>query len=181
MRRYNGINAKAAAPTWSASVEVLSGTPSRAKRSAWRLSGWCWPNFSNRIIASRLGPAQPRGMAWNGAGGWVMRSQSRQANFSRTVWITFHCRGITSSVSVMSSPSFTIRPEPQHPQVIGASITTRSRGRCAGNGLRAGRRRSKARTGVFACAAARSAARSSSVAAVSSASSCSSSWSSSRA
>ena len=33
-------------------------------------------------------------------------SQSRHENFSRTVWITFHCRGITSSVSVMSSPSF---------------------------------------------------------------------------
>jgi hypothetical protein len=23
------------------------------------------------IIASRLGPAQPRGMTWKGAGGWV--------------------------------------------------------------------------------------------------------------
>jgi hypothetical protein len=103
-----------------------------------------------------------------------MRSHSRQANFSRTVWITFHCRGTTSSVSVMSSPSFTIRLEPQQPQAVGASITTRSRGRCAGKGLRAGRRRVKARTGVFA-AAARSAA------AASSSSSCSSSWSSSRA
>jgi hypothetical protein len=41
---------------------------------------------------------------------------------------------------------------------VGTSITTRSRGRCAGNGLRAGRRSSKARTVVFACAAACSAA-----------------------
>ena len=28
-------------------------------------------------------------------------SHARQVNFSRTVWITFHCRGITSSVSVI--------------------------------------------------------------------------------
>ena len=46
----------------------------------------------DRIIASRFGPAQPRGVAWNGAGGWVIVSQSRHENFSRTVWITFHCR-----------------------------------------------------------------------------------------
>lgn len=32
-------------------------------------------------------------------------SHSRQVNFSRTVWITFHERGTTSSVSVVSSPS----------------------------------------------------------------------------
>jgi hypothetical protein len=35
----------------------------------------------------------------------VILSHARQLNFSRTVWITFHCRGITSSVSVTSSPS----------------------------------------------------------------------------
>ena len=28
-----------------------------------------------------------------GAGGWVMVSQERQENRSRTVWMTFHCRG----------------------------------------------------------------------------------------
>ena len=26
------------------------------------VSGWCWPNFSNRIIARREGPAKPRGV-----------------------------------------------------------------------------------------------------------------------
>ena len=41
-------------------------------------------------------------------------------NFSRTVWITFHCRGTTSSVSVMSSPIFTIRDDPQQLQLTGA-------------------------------------------------------------
>ena len=42
------------------------------------------------IIASRLGPAHPLATAWNGAGGWLIFSQSRQLNFSRTVSITFH-------------------------------------------------------------------------------------------
>ena len=118
--------------------------PSRAKLSLCRLSGWCWPYLSNRIIASRLGPARPRGIAWNGAGGWVIFSQARQVNFSRTVWITFHCRGTTSSVSVTSSPSLTSLP-PQHGQAEGAGMTTRSRGRCAGNGARTGLRRATLR------------------------------------
>jgi hypothetical protein len=30
------------------------------------------PNFSNRIIASKLGPAKPRGVTWKGAGDCVM-------------------------------------------------------------------------------------------------------------
>jgi acetamidase/formamidase len=45
-------------------------------------------------MASRFVPAKPRGVTWNGAGGCVIFSHSRQENFSRTVWITFHCRGI---------------------------------------------------------------------------------------
>ena len=69
-------------------------------------------------------------------------SQARQVNFSRTVWITFHCRGITSSVSVTSSPSLASLP-PQHGQALGPGMTTRSRGRCAGSGARTGFRRVK--------------------------------------
>ena len=53
--------------------------------------------------------------------------------------------------------------EPQHGQAQGAATTTRSRGRCAGNGLRAGRRRSKGATWLDD--GARSATSSSSVAA----------------
>ncbi len=50
--------------------------------------------------------------------------------FSRTVWITFHWRGTSSSVSVTSSPSFASLAEPQHGQEVGAGrSTTRSRGR----------------------------------------------------
>ncbi len=131
-------------------------------------------------MASRFGPAHPRGVAWKGAGDWLIFSQSRQVNFSRTVWITFHWRGITSSVSVTSSPIFAIRAEPQQVQLAGASMMTRSRAKCSGKGLRAGRRRSKAETFVT-FAATRSAMISSSVASASSSSSCNSIWSISRA
>lgn len=55
----------------------------------------------------------------------------------------------------MSSPIFTIRSDPQHAQAVGASTTTRSRGRCSGNGFFTGLRRSKLRTFVaFSSAAA---------------------------
>ena len=75
-------------------------------------------------------------MTWNGAGAWPMFSQARQVNFSRTCWITFHCRGTTSSVSVTSSPILASRSEPQQAQAVGPGTMTRSRGRCSGNGLR---------------------------------------------
>ena len=117
-----------------------------------------------------MGPAQPRGVGWNGAGGWLIFSQARQVNFSRTVWITFHWRGITSSVSVTSSPIFDSFSEPQHAQNVGGGTTFRSRGICAGNGLRAGLRRVNPSTCVVS-AAAFSAASSSSVAFASSSSS----------
>ena len=105
-------------------------------------------------------------------------SQARQVNFSRTVWTTFHWRGITSSVSVMSSPSFASLP-PQAGHEHGAGTTIRSRGRCAGSGARTGLRRSKPFTAVASGWVA-AAAISSSVAAASSSSSCSSIWSSCR-
>ena len=123
-----------------------------------------------------MGPAQPRGVGCNGAGVWLIFSQSRQVNFSRTVWIIFHWRGIASSVSVMSSPIFDSFAEPQQAQDVGPGTTTRSRGSCAGNGLRASLRRVNPVTSVVPVTA-RSAASSSSVALASSSSSCSSSWS----
>ena len=73
----------------------------------------------------------------------MIASHWRQENRSRTVWITFHWRGTTSSVSVTSSPSFESFVDPQHGQSVGAAITTRSRGKCSGIGFRAGRLRSK--------------------------------------
>jgi hypothetical protein len=45
---------------------------------------------------------------------------------------------MTSSVSVMSSPSLRSRGLPQHRQAVGPGSTTRSRGRCLGKGWLAG-------------------------------------------
>jgi hypothetical protein len=121
-----------------------------------------------------FGPCVWRSRGWKGAGAWPIFSQSRQVNFSRTCWITFHCRGITSSVSVMSSPRFVSRVPPQQAQALVPGTITRSRGRCSGSGLREGRLRLKAATLVVS-AAAFSAASSSSLAELSSSSSCNSS------
>jgi hypothetical protein len=76
--------------------------------------------FATNIIASKLAPAKPRAIAWKGAGGWVIVSHDRQLNFSRTSSVTNHCRGTTSSVSVMSSPIFDSLLLPQHGQQVGA-------------------------------------------------------------
>lgn len=119
-------------------------------------------------------------MAWNGAGAWLIFSQSRQENFSRTVSITFHWRGTTSSVRVTSSPNLRRRLLPQHSQAVGPSITTRSRGRCSGKVWRSARLRVNPRT-VVVLATARSAASSSSVASASSSSNVSANCSISRA
>jgi hypothetical protein len=58
-------------------------------------------------------------------GGWVIAPQARQENFSRTCWITFHCRGMSSSVSVTSSPILRNRLSPQHGQVEGSGFVER--------------------------------------------------------
>jgi hypothetical protein len=71
-----------------------------------RLSGRCAPYLPNSTSASSCGPARPRAIGCDGAGGCVIDSQVRHVHFSRTVSITFHCAGTRSSVSVMSSPSF---------------------------------------------------------------------------
>ena len=148
------MTAKVPWPTWSASVDNGRSILSALKRALWRLSGICMPNLSNRIVASNCGPMKPRGVAWNGAGGWLIFSQSRQVNFSRTVSISLKRRGISSSVLVTSSPIFASRDPPQQAQLVGASMTTRSRSMSSGHGLRTGRLRVKARTfWVFAAAA----------------------------
>jgi hypothetical protein len=94
----------------------------------------CWPYFSKRSIASRLGPAQPRAVTWNGAGAWLIFSQSRQVTFPGHAGSPSSCAGSPPRVSVTSSPSLRSRAPPQHMQVAGAGSTTRSRGRCSGKG-----------------------------------------------
>jgi transposase len=116
----------------------------------------------------------PRAIGWNGAGGWVIVSHARHTNFSRTVWITFHRRGMLSRVSVTVSPSLHRAP-PQQGHAVGPGMTTRSRGRCAGRGPRTGLRRVTtlpARSSLISVAIAASAA------SASSSSSCSSACSS---
>jgi len=137
---------------------------------------WCWPNLASKMVASSSGPARPRAMGWNGAGGCVPASHARQANRSRTVCTTFQCRGTTSRVSVTSSPSLDRLPW-QHGQEVGPGMTTRSRGRCAGNGPRTGLRRIGLRAGMPSISP--SSAASSSAHAACTSSSCSSNWSSS--
>ena len=56
-------------------------------------------------MASRLGPAKPRGIGCDGAGGSVIASQSRQENFSHTCSMIFQRRGSHSSVLVTTSAS----------------------------------------------------------------------------
>ncbi len=96
------------------------------------------------ISASSTGPARPRAIGCEGAGGCVMASQDRQENFSRTCWRTNQLAGTRSSDSVMSSPSLCRRPA-QHGHA-------EQLGRCAGSGRRAGLRRVKASTGVAGAA-----------------------------
>src|SRR6516162_10102990 len=110
-------------------VDTDSSTPSQANRALWRLSGGCLAYWSNRIIAKRLGPAQPRAIAWKGAGGRAIVSHARHENFSRTCWVTNNCRGTTSSVSVTSSPTFDRLVLPQHGHDVGAGCTILWRGK----------------------------------------------------
>jgi hypothetical protein len=84
----SGVSAVVQAPTQSARVETPRSMPSRAKLSLCRFSGWWSQNLPCMTPASRFGPARPRAIGWNGAGGWVIVSHARQLNFSRTVWIT---------------------------------------------------------------------------------------------
>ena len=49
-------------------------------------------NFETSTIASRLGPAKPRGIGCEGAGALVMLSQSRHENFSRSYSTIFQRR-----------------------------------------------------------------------------------------
>src|SRR6266567_9642203 len=100
-------------------VDTESSIPSQANLSLCRLSGWWLAYFSTSIIASRLGPAKPRAIAWKGAGGCVIVSHDRQLNFSRTCSVTNHCRGTTSSVSVTSSPILESLAPPQQGQHVG--------------------------------------------------------------
>src|ERR1700722_5802731 len=132
-----GSSAAAHEPTQSASVEVSISTPSRAKAVLWRFSGWWSRNLAAKTIARRLGPAKPRGMGCEGAGGSLIASQSRHANFSRTCSTIFQRRGSHSSVLETTSPSLRRRKPPHLPQArrAGALLIHRRGRRDLGFGL----------------------------------------------
>jgi hypothetical protein len=67
--------------------------------------------------------------------GWLIFSQSRHVNFSRTVWITFHWRGMISNVSVMSSPIFTIRAGRRRSKALTLLILSATRSASAARSL----------------------------------------------
>jgi hypothetical protein len=92
-----------------------------------------------RTIASRLGPAKPRGIGCEGAGASVIASQSRQENFSRTRSMIFQRRGSHSRVFETTSPSLCSRALPHLPHAQGAGSTIRSTARLSGSGRRGGR------------------------------------------
>src|SRR4029077_2474775 len=96
-------------------------------------------NLLTSTIASRLGPAKPRGIGCDGAGASVIASQSRQENFSRTCSMTFQRRGSHSRVFDTTSPSLRSRLLPHLPHAQGAGSTIRSIGRLSGRGRRGGR------------------------------------------
>jgi hypothetical protein len=74
-------------------------------------------------MASKLGPAQPLATTWNGAGAWLIFSQSRHVNFSRTVSITFHWRWdrFQRARHVLAKLAQAIAP--QHADQVGACTT----------------------------------------------------------
>ena len=72
--------------------------------------------FREQYLGEKRGSRAAAAMGCDGAGGWLIFSQARQENFSRTCWMTFHWRGTTSSVSVTSSPILRKFSPPQQGQ-----------------------------------------------------------------
>ena len=130
VRTETGRHGPASATAMAEAVRKAKGETTRLDPALWYVAvdqqkmreapnplyGALPQNFSNSTVANRLGPAKPRGLTWKGAGG---------------------CE-ITSSVTVMSSPSFDSFVDPQQGQFFGAAMTTRSCGKCSGNGSRDG-------------------------------------------
>ena len=84
------------------------------------------------------GPAMPRSIGRLGASACTMRSQHAQASFGRTCRITLKCAGTYSSISETSSPRcFNSPPQSGQAFCFGGYFRV-SRGRCSGNGRRAG-------------------------------------------
>ena len=93
----------------------------------------------------------PLGMTWNGAGAWLIFSQSRQVNFSRTVSITFHWRGshlqrsghvLAEFAQTVSATAFASRRRIDHHALAGKVV-----GECVALGTLARERGARGRFG----------------------------------
>jgi hypothetical protein len=91
----SGIRVAATAPTPPASVDASRSMPSPLVDVAQTIERQVQAYLANRTWASSLGPARPRAIGREGAGGWVIASQETN--------LLDH-RGTSSSVSITSSP-----------------------------------------------------------------------------
>ena len=76
-----------------------------------------------------IGAGEAAGVTWKGAGGWVIRLALPAQELLAYCLDHPPLPRPTSSVPVMSSPSFDILDDPQQGKLSGAGITTRSRGK----------------------------------------------------
>src|SRR5918995_4529360 len=120
-----------------------------------RCSGVWSQYLATRTWARRLGPGRPRSIGNDGGGAWVMVSHCRQLILGRTWTTTLKCEGTYSSTSRSSAPTRVSAVLPHVGQAHAGSYTTRSRGRCAGNGCRPRVRRSLVVEGRGSTAASR--------------------------
>lgn len=80
------------------SVDLLDGRSAEPARTQRCLEP---RNLLQQDDRQRVGPGPPAVVRWKGADVWLIFLHCLQVNFSWTIWITFHCRGMTSSVSVI--------------------------------------------------------------------------------
>ena len=98
-----------------------------------------------------LGPAQPRGMGWNGAGGWLIFSQQPAGELltHRLDHLPLSRDDLQRLGDVFAHLHDAIRAATR--AGWSGSTTTRSRGRCSGNGLRRACGDAEPRHGAWSC------------------------------
>src|SRR5438445_10615892 len=101
-----------------------------------RCNGKASAYFDTMTCASSAGPARPRSIGNDGSGACMIVAQLRQERIGRTCSTTLKDDGTYSSTSVTSSPILRSTVASHDEQDRGGACTTRSRGKCSGNGLR---------------------------------------------
>src|ERR1700760_4878565 len=97
----------------------------------------CQAYLLTSTCATMASVGRPERIRRSGAGAWTTApAQVRQPYFGRGVTRIRCCAGMTSSRSDFSSPIMCIAPPQQGHDVVSGSMTTSTRGRCAGSDLR---------------------------------------------